>query len=364
LIFTDSKKWVLEYTNSNTLWFNYTFFKNTLIFFGMDCADADSKNMIKEWFESRFLEKNIAHVTDTSYIPYSIVENVVQNGVKHTYKKKITRLNEVEDTIQNGVKDAQSVDASYFINEAEYQGRKVQLGKIMQGDIKKFKVYVKNDKGKVVKVNFGFGGESLKLVEDVIQNGVKEVKTPLGPQRLQVEDAIQNGVKNVMENRLIRSTCVYNTIKNGVKRTSSKQWENDIKVDDIIKNGVKEVKSVYLRSCLGVGDAIQSGVKEMKGLGPSEVTEKEINNTIQNGVKDTDYHYHIINEKEIEDTIQSGVKHTMWSNDDDDVEDAIKNGVKEVKERLVESLEQKDHMVTNVIITEDINYAIENGVKE
>ena len=36
----------------------------------------------------------------------------------------------------------------------------MQLGKIMQGDIKKFKVYVKNDKGKVVKVNFGFGGKS------------------------------------------------------------------------------------------------------------------------------------------------------------------------------------------------------------
>ena len=49
-----------------------------------------------------------------------------------------------------------------FLNEAEYQGRKVQLGKIMQGDIKKFKVYVKNDKGKVVKVNFGFGGKSAK----------------------------------------------------------------------------------------------------------------------------------------------------------------------------------------------------------
>ena len=49
---------------------------------------------------------------------------------------------------------------SDLISEAEYQGRKVQLGKIMQGDIKKFKVYVKNDKGKVVKVNFGFGGKS------------------------------------------------------------------------------------------------------------------------------------------------------------------------------------------------------------
>ena len=46
------------------------------------------------------------------------------------------------------------------INEAEYQGRKVKLGKIMQGDVKKFKVYVKNPKGNVVKVNFGQGGDA------------------------------------------------------------------------------------------------------------------------------------------------------------------------------------------------------------
>jgi len=41
------------------------------------------------------------------------------------------------------------------LNEAEYQGRKVALGKPTRGDVKKFKVYVKNDKGNVVKVNFG-----------------------------------------------------------------------------------------------------------------------------------------------------------------------------------------------------------------
>mgnify|MGYP006961903471 CR=1 FL=1 len=46
--------------------------------------------------------------------------------------------------------------------EAEYRGRKVSLGKRMQGDVKKFKVYVKNPKGKVVKVNYGFGGSSAK----------------------------------------------------------------------------------------------------------------------------------------------------------------------------------------------------------
>jgi|TARA_R110002020_G_scaffold341945_1_gene556481 hypothetical protein len=39
--------------------------------------------------------------------------------------------------------------------DAEYQGRKVKLNKPMKGDVKKYKVYVKNAKGKVVKVNFG-----------------------------------------------------------------------------------------------------------------------------------------------------------------------------------------------------------------
>jgi hypothetical protein len=41
------------------------------------------------------------------------------------------------------------------IDEAEYQGRTVPLGKPMAGDVKKSKVYVKNPQGNVVKVNFG-----------------------------------------------------------------------------------------------------------------------------------------------------------------------------------------------------------------
>ena len=49
-----------------------------------------------------------------------------------------------------------------ILQEAEYQGRKVTLNKPMAGDVKKSKVYVKNDKGNVVKVNFGHGGTSAK----------------------------------------------------------------------------------------------------------------------------------------------------------------------------------------------------------
>ena len=50
-----------------------------------------------------------------------------------------------------------------IVDEAEYQGRKVKLGKPMAGDVKKFKVYVKDPKtGNVKKVNFGHGGSSVK----------------------------------------------------------------------------------------------------------------------------------------------------------------------------------------------------------
>ena len=52
-------------------------------------------------------------------------------------------------------------DPEVEVHEAEYQGRKVTLNKPMQGDTKKSKVYVKNAKGNVVKVNFGQKGMSI-----------------------------------------------------------------------------------------------------------------------------------------------------------------------------------------------------------
>jgi hypothetical protein len=50
------------------------------------------------------------------------------------------------------------------MNEAEYHGKEVKLGKPSSGDVKnkKFKVYVKNKKGNVVKVNFGDANMEIK----------------------------------------------------------------------------------------------------------------------------------------------------------------------------------------------------------
>ena len=47
-----------------------------------------------------------------------------------------------------------------MFNEAEYQGKDVDLNKPKRGGSKKFYVYVKNNKGNVVKVNFGQGGDA------------------------------------------------------------------------------------------------------------------------------------------------------------------------------------------------------------
>lgn len=69
---------------------------------------------------------------------------------------------EVPNCVPEGVEEFTIEDAveiysplSRDLREAEYQGRDVKLNKPMRGDVKKFKVYVKNDKGNVVKVNFG-----------------------------------------------------------------------------------------------------------------------------------------------------------------------------------------------------------------
>ena len=87
-------------------------------------------------------------------------------------KKKIKEDVFFESTTENGMTTnhiyyeidgkgyGYTLEFANDLNEAEYQGRKVKLGKIMQGDVKKFKVYVKNPKGNVVKVNFGQGGDA------------------------------------------------------------------------------------------------------------------------------------------------------------------------------------------------------------
>ena len=49
-----------------------------------------------------------------------------------------------------------------IFTESEYQGKKVELGKVKRGGTGKFYVYAKNPKGNTVKVQFGAKGMSIK----------------------------------------------------------------------------------------------------------------------------------------------------------------------------------------------------------
>jgi hypothetical protein len=99
--------------------------------------------------------------------------------VKELYNKGLITLNETDEFIVNefdpkpvkikgigevylGLIQEEYESDEQLLSEAVYKGRKVQLGKRMAGDVKKFKVYVRNEKGNVVKVNFGQKGVKIK----------------------------------------------------------------------------------------------------------------------------------------------------------------------------------------------------------
>ena len=90
-------------------------------------------------------------------IKEDIDDDVDEYDVDSEYEDE---LNDFISFLKTKMKEKDAYNES--LNEAEYQGRSVELNKPMQGDVKKFKVYVKNPAGKVIKVNFGQKGMVIK----------------------------------------------------------------------------------------------------------------------------------------------------------------------------------------------------------
>jgi hypothetical protein len=85
---------------------------------------------------------------------------LVEGSIHVSFDKDCVEINEVflPETIMGFVDNNEGMESNGFgdmIEIYEEEGKKVKLNKIMRGDVKKYKVYVKNDKGNVVKVNFG-----------------------------------------------------------------------------------------------------------------------------------------------------------------------------------------------------------------
>jgi hypothetical protein len=79
----------------------------------------------------------------------------MMDDVEHDLEQRGQRLTDMKTKLGMLMDRIQEIYAGQDLDEAEYQGREVPLGKPMQGDVKKKKVYVRKPNGNVVKVEFG-----------------------------------------------------------------------------------------------------------------------------------------------------------------------------------------------------------------
>ena len=257
IINTKELKWVVEFTNDKTLWYNYNLFKNLFKAISLDVSE--NQKYITEWFESRFL--NVYNVK-TTVDPFFDVEDTIQNGVKDTRRTRLINLaadQMVEDTIQNGVKKTlPNVNEKIHKVEDAIQNVVKQTDEAFYGQV---------------------------YVEDTIQNGVKHTDCYDGRRSTKVEDTIENGVKDIAYSIQKRKIRVENTIKNGVKQTELSK--RDFFPEDILQNGIMETIGTLRRTVeWGVDDIIQNGVKHTEDGDWLDGDERFIN-IIQNGVKQT-----------------------------------------------------------------------------
>ena len=77
------------------------------------------------------------------------LHNVTEKVIELSQEDRVLTMDDYDTIVGPADEEPAAMD------EAEYQGREVPLGKPMKGDVKKSKVYVRGPKGNVVKVNFG-----------------------------------------------------------------------------------------------------------------------------------------------------------------------------------------------------------------
>jgi hypothetical protein len=229
LIFTEDKRWVIEFTNDKTLWFNYNVFQSELELIGKDCTEE--RDLIKSWFESRFLNKpkvEEAHHVDVMKFFDKKMENTIENGVKDTKYIVLNLLESVEDTIQNGVKETKenrlirtiSVISTIkngvkHVEDGDWLDQDERIDDIIESGVKE--IIPSTFESEEQKDHWKTNDEITESIKDVIENGVKETKEmkhnrnryhghfilkddiPTYIPMVQVQDVIENGVKELKE---------------------------------------------------------------------------------------------------------------------------------------------------------------------
>jgi len=305
----------------------------------------DKESIVSNDFGMNEAIQNGVKRTDFNiYIANNRVKDTIQNGVKVTYSDKIPHeydwsnqfTEEIDDIIQNGVKHTKKslqIDYSCVIEDVIKEGVKhTEYGDWEDGD---------------------------ERLDDIIKNGVKET-TPGGylgsvemkgkivhqfehsKQDDDVKDVIKNGIKKTEAAALFDEESKMDTvISNGIKETHDDAYHHTGRVGGVIKNGVKQCIpsrtplynpmdfSVQYRENHRLDDVasvLEKGIKEVQPL-PSQEGNMDWGNYYHKQEDRTKPHT-----KYVDDVITNGIKKTKamdeWVNTDRIVDGVISKGVK------------------------------------
>ena len=270
IIFTESKKWVIELTKDGTLWYNYNFFNDLMMYLSMDVVE--NQHYITKWVEDNVINK-VKYTTETSYHRQDLVEDTIQNGVKETRPMEgwVNSEKIVDKTIQNGVKNTLDITNCDFqiVEDVIKEGVKhTEYGDWLDGD---------------------------ERFDDIIENGIKETHDDAYHHTGRVEGVIKNGVKQCIPSH----TPLYNPMDFSV------QYRENHRLDDVasvLEKGIKEVQPLpsqegnmdysnyYYRQgdktiphTQYVDDVITNGIKKTKAMDEWVNTDRIVDGVISGG---------------------------------------------------------------------------------
>lgn len=194
LIFTDKKQWVIELTESKTLWYNYNFFKQIFGFVSLDVVY--NQHYITKWVEDNIIG-GVKEIKYNQSHQEPKFKEVLKNGVKETSLKRGTRPFIVKDTIKNGIKETKTpgkdgdiMSTIEWMEENKSTSYTKMINDVIDNGIKETKHANKyNSIGPIIKEG---------KINDIIENGVRVSGTFVGGtrQKENVESVIGYGIKN------------------------------------------------------------------------------------------------------------------------------------------------------------------------
>jgi hypothetical protein len=165
-LIADGHQWALEHviTSKDDIEEVYHFLEGSLEGNSMTEGNVGESNNYMFWSSL----KTIAHASgELLEMDKNMVDRILSNGhgwaldhiatsnddIEEVYHFLANTLNAYNGDSEGGYEDEYGNVENAGVYEGKYDGK--PLGKPMKGDVKKFKVYVKNKKGNIIKVNFG-----------------------------------------------------------------------------------------------------------------------------------------------------------------------------------------------------------------